>query len=107
MKHFFLTATLLLLFFSAKAQYLYPEHYLENVSSFCLDCGEPKAMPPENFPQQFMMMVDDNALKRIKGDIYLQIIIDSTGHAALLSADNQTNVSSKKLKLEQKIHQKK
>ena len=104
MKHFFLTATLLLLFFSAKAQYLYPEHYLENVSSFCLDCGEPKAMPPENFPQQFMMKVDGNALKRIKGDIYLQILIDSTGHAALLSADNQTNVSSKKLKLEQAIN---
>lgn len=104
MKHFFLTATLLLLFFSAKGQYLYPEHYLENVSSFCLDCGEPKAMPPENFPQQFMMKVDGNALKRIKGDIYLQILIDSTGHAALLSADNQTNVSSKKLKLEQAIN---
>ena len=97
-------ATLLTLFASAKAQYLYPEHYLEKVSSFCLDCGEPQAMPPSDFPQHFMMLLNEKALKKVNGDIYVQLLVDSTGRVQLLSADNRTNVSSKKLNLQHAIN---
>lgn len=99
-----LTLAVCLLFFAiTKAQYLYPEHYLEKVSSFCLDCGNPQAMPPDDFLQQFMIRLDEKALQHVNGDIYVQILVDSTGNARLLSADNRTNVKSKKLKLQQSI----
>ncbi|MBP5327969.1 MAG: hypothetical protein J6Y98_08670 [Bacteroidales bacterium] len=96
--------SLLFFFAPSKAQYLYPEHYLEKVSAFCLDCGEPQAMPPSDYPQRFMMLLNEKALKKIEGDIYVQILVDSTGKAQLLSADNQSNVSSKKLNLQHAIN---
>lgn len=89
----------MLICLSLSAQYIYPEHYNERPSQFCLDCGEPQAMPPADMLQQMMTRFNKKALQNIDGDIYLQVLVDSVGNARLLSADNQTNVKSKKLRL--------
>ena len=89
---------------SLSAQYLYPEHYKEKISSFCLDCGDPKAMPPDDMLQQMLLEFNKKAVLKVEGDIYIQVLVDSVGNARLLSADNRTNVKSKKLRLRQAVN---
>lgn len=86
------------------AQFLYPEHYKEKVTSLCLDCGNPKAMPPDDMLQQMLLHFNRKAVLKIEGDIFIQVLVDSVGNARLLSADNRTNVKSKKLGLRKAVN---
>ena len=94
----------LLICSTVSAQYLYPEHYKEKISSFCLDCGNPQAMPPDDMLQQMWLEFNMKAALKVEGDIYIQVLVDSVGNARLLSADNRTNVKSKKLRLRQAVN---
>lgn len=94
----------LLICSTVSAQYLYPEHYKEKISSFCLDCGNPQAMPPDDMLQQMWLEFNKKAALKVEGDIYIQVLVDSVGNARLLSADNRTNVKSKKLRLRQAVN---
>ena len=89
---------------SASAQYLYPEHYMKNVSNFCLDCGDVKAEPLSDAWMRMNSAFNSKALKEANGEIVVQILVDTFGCARLLSADNKTGVSSKKLCLEKAIN---
>ena len=88
----------------AKAQYLFKEHYELKVSQFCLDCGNPQAEPPYDMASRLLTAFNQKSLDKIRGDIYVQILVDSTGRAQLLSADNRTNVKSKKLRLQEAVN---
>jgi hypothetical protein len=82
----------------AQGQHLYNEKYNDcSFNSFCLDCGEVKAQPPQNFLNELIAKFNPKSLKEIKGSIEVQILIDSVGNPCLLSADNQSNIKSKKL----------
>jgi len=95
-----------LLFFNVMSgQNLYPEKYQNcSVSRFCLDCSEIKAEPPHNFVKKFLNELNQKALNKITGTIEVQILIDSNGNPCLLSAENKSNIKSKKLKLEKGIN---
>ena len=67
------------------------------LSSFCLDCGEPKAEIPQTFNEELLRNLDPKSLNAINGDIEIQILIDSLGIPCLLSASNQTNIKLNKL----------
>lgn len=96
--------TLMCILVPAKAQYLFKEHYELKVSQFCLDCGNPQAEPPYDMASRLLTAFNQKSLDKIQGDIYVQILVDSTGRAQLLSADNQTNVKSKKLRLQEAVN---
>lgn len=86
-------------------QNLYPEKYQNCIlSRFCLDCSEIKAEPPHNFVKKFLNELNQKALNKISGTIEVQILIDSNGNPCLLSAENKSNIKSKKLKLEKGIN---
>ena len=86
-------------------QYLYPEKFEGcNTSRFCLDCGDRKAEPPITFGIELFTKLDAKSLTKIKGVIEVQILIDSVGNPCLLSAKNNSNVKSKKLKLQYGIN---
>lgn len=104
MRQWIFVSACLLMIPSLKGQYLYPEHYKVKIETFCLDCGNPHAMPPQNIVNQFVKLFNKKALQTIEGDIRIQILVDSTGKAQLLSADNQSNVSSKKLNLQKAVN---
>lgn len=104
MKKLCLLLTMLLVTATLKAQHLYPEHYSFKGSRFCLDCGDPKAMPPDDICTRLLKAFNKKAIKNIEGDIYVQVLIDSEGKAQLVSADNQSNVTSKKLRLQKAIN---
>lgn len=104
MKKTILLLALMITGLNLSAQYIYPEHYKEKVSSFCFDCGTPKAMPPANMQQLMLQQFNEKALRKIEGSIYIQVLVDSTGNARLLSADNRTNVKSKKLRLQKAVN---
>lgn len=82
-----------------RAQYLYPEHYTHDGSSFCLDCGDVKAQYPADYPRRLASAFGSKA-KQASGTILVQILIDPRGNARLLSADNRSVVASRKLRLE-------
>jgi hypothetical protein len=103
MKYITLTIGLFIINF-AFGQHLYPEKYDEcKLSRFCLDCGDTKAELPQDFVSDFISNLNEKSLRKIKGSITVQILVDSIGKPCLLSAKNESNVKSKKLGLQNGI----
>ena len=105
MKEIIIIVTLNILSAYAFGQYLYTEKFDNcKLSQFCLDCGEVKAQPPQSLLKELARNFDDTGLKIIKGQLEIQILIDSSGKPCLLSANNQTNIKSEKLNLQYAIN---
>ncbi len=104
MRRFAFLLTLLVCIYAVSAQHLYPEHYPIKVSSFVLDDGRLGVKPLPDAWERMSKAFNANELKQANGVIIVQILVDSTGHAQLLSADNKTNVSSDKLELQKAVN---
>ena len=105
MKHTFLIGLLFLTVQTVFGQHLYPEKYDDcKLSSFCLDCGEPKAEVPRDAVESILSGLNQKSLKKINGLIRVQILVDTLGNSCLLSSENSTNVSSKNLGLKKAIN---
>ena len=74
------------------------------MTSFCLDCGDPKAQPPKSIVDELVNNLDKKSLSKISGTVEVQILIDENGKPCLLSSVNQANISSKKLDLQKAIN---
>ncbi len=105
MKQILLIGLVIFTFQTSFGQNLYPEKYDDcKLSRFCLDCGDPKAELPENGVNDILDGLNQKSLKRIAGTIKVQILLDSLGKPCLLSSENNTKVSSKKLDLQEAIN---
>jgi ligand-binding sensor domain-containing protein len=105
MKHGFLIGLLFLSVQTVFGQHLYPEKYEEcKLSRFCLDCGEPKAEVPQDAVESILSGLNQKSLKKINGLIRVQILVDTLGNSCLVSSENSTGVSSKKLGLQNAIN---
>lgn len=105
MKHTFLIGLLFLTAQTVFGQHLYPEKYDEcKLSRFCLDCGEPKAEVPQDAVESILSGLNQKSLKKINGLIRVQILVDTLGNSCLVSSENSTDVSSKKLGLQNAIN---
>jgi ligand-binding sensor domain-containing protein len=105
MKHTLLIGLLFLTVQSAFGQHLYPEKFDGcKMSRFCLDCGEPKAELTKDAVKSILNGLNQKSLKKINGLIRVQILVDTLGNSCLLSAENGTNVTSKKLGLQNAIN---
>jgi ligand-binding sensor domain-containing protein len=94
-----------LVFFKTQAQHLYPEKFDNcNITSFCLDCGNPQAEQPENIVNDIIAGINKKTFAKLTGTIEVQILIDENGMPCLLSAHNKTGVSTKKLNLQEAIN---
>jgi ligand-binding sensor domain-containing protein len=86
-------------------QNLYPEKYADcKLGRFCLDCGEPKAQLPEDALETILSGLNQKSIKKINGIVRVQILVDTLGNSCLISSENSTNVSSKKLDLQNAIN---
>ena len=47
--------------------------------------------------------LDEKSLKKIKGTLFLQIIVELNGNSCLISLQNETNIKSKKINLKENI----
>jgi len=104
MKQSILIGILFLITQSTFGQHLYPEKYEDcKLSRFCLDCGEPKAELPKDAVESILNGLNQKSLKKINGLIRVQILVDTLGNSCLLSSENGTNVTSKKLGLQNAI----
>jgi ligand-binding sensor domain-containing protein len=105
MKNIILTVTLAISTTCGFGQNLYSEKFDNcKLSQFCLDCGDTKAQPPQSLIQELINNFDASTLKKARGQLEIQILIDSFGNPCLLSANNQTNAKSKKLGLQYAIN---
>jgi ligand-binding sensor domain-containing protein len=71
--------------------------------SFCLDCGETKAQSESNINQYFKKKLT-NISSKLKGQVFVQVIVDSIGNQCVKSLESKTNKRIKKLKLKDKIN---
>jgi hypothetical protein len=105
MRQLFLIGILFLTVQAAFGQHLYPEKYDGcKLSRFCLDCGEPKAELPDDAVEAIINGLNQKSLKKINGLIRAQILVDTLGKPCLISSENSTNISSKKLELQNAIN---
>lgn len=105
MKQTLLIGLLFLTVQTVFGQHLYPEKYDDcKLSRFCLDCGDPKAELPDKLVETIISGLNQKSLKKINGTIKVQILVDTLGQACLISSENNTNVSSKKLDLQNAIN---
>ena len=105
MKQSILIGILFLITQSTFGQHLYPEKYEGcKLSRFCLDCEEPKAELPKDAVESLLNGLNQKSLKKINGLIRVQILVDTLGNSCLLSSENGTNVTSKKLGLQNAIN---
>ena len=80
---------------ASSGQNLYPEKFDGCITvRFCLDCGTPKVVIPDDLDTQLTTRLDRKSLKSITGEIEIQVLIDSTGIPCLLSAQNRTNIKA-------------
>ena len=105
MKQTFLIGLLFLTVRTVFGQHLYPEKYDDcKLSRLCLDCGDPKAELPDNVAETILSGLNQKSLKKINGAVKVQILFDTLGKPCLISSENNTNVSSKKLDLQKAIN---
>lgn len=105
MRKIFLLSLFLISLTTSYSQNLYPEKYEDcHLTSFCLDCGDTQAQPPKSITNELVNKFNQKKLSKIEGTIDVQILIDDNGKPCLLSSLNQTNVTSKKLNLQNAIN---
>ncbi len=100
-----LSFILILITFELNAQNLYDEKFENcNLTNFCLDCGDIKAKPQPTILDEIVNNLDKSNFSKTTGTIEVQILIDENGKPCLVSAKNNTNISSKKLNLQKAIN---
>lgn len=57
----------------------------------------------EDFLKPVFYDLKEDIRKKLDGELKLQILVDQDGNACLVSADNKTNVPSKKLKIDKTV----
>lgn len=104
------TALLLVLFvlyvLPLHAQHLYDEKF-ENckLSTFCLDCGDPKAQPPKTIFKEMIARIGEQKWNSLNGTLEIQILVDTAGKPCLLSADNKTNMTSANMNIKNAVNE--
>lgn len=100
------TILVLLTFFNSYSQNLFSEQFADchqSRFSFCLDCGETKAQSESDINQYFKKELTEISSK-LKGQVFVQVIVDSIGNQCVKSLQAKTNKNIKKLKLKDKIN---
>jgi len=93
------------IFFNLNAQNLYDEKFDNcHLTSFCLDCGDTKAQPQNTILDEIIANLNTSNFSKANGKIEVQILVDADGKPCLISAKNETNISSKKLNLQKAIN---
>ena len=90
---------------TATAQHLFKEHYDEcTTERFALESEiENAKIDEQKIVALLLKDLDEKQLKRLKGKLTLQILVDTDGTSCLLSVENEINIKSKVLNLKDKI----
>ena len=91
--------TILLITTNLYSQNIFIEKYDDcHIGKFCLDCGNPKAKFENDIDNYFRNKVK-NIPKKLKGNIYAQILVDSIGNQCVKSIQRDVNENTKNLKI--------
>jgi ligand-binding sensor domain-containing protein len=99
-----LIITILLITTNLYSQNIFIEKYDDcHIAKFCLDCGNPKAKF-ENDIDSYFKKEFTNFSKTLKGNVYVQILVDSIGKQCVKSIQRDVNISTENLKIREKIN---
>ena len=106
MKKVLLLAIIVFFFITIKAQNLFPEKFNDcNLTEFCLDCGDTKGVYKGDLNQFFSQKFSPSKLRGVEGSVFVQILIDSSGHQCVLSIGNRTTGKFSKIELRKTINE--
>tara|TARA_R110001583_G_C5605365_1_gene404873 strand:+ start:67 stop:1515 length:1449 start_codon:yes stop_codon:yes gene_type:complete len=99
-----LVITILLITTNLYSQNIFIEKYDDcHIGKFCLDCGSPKAKFANDIDSYFKKKLTDFS-KKLKGNIYVQILVDSIGNQCVKSIQRDVNISTENLKIRETIN---
>jgi ligand-binding sensor domain-containing protein len=86
-------------------QNLYPQKFTDcALSGFCLDCGDIKGVYEGDLNGYFADIFKPGDLSKIEGTVFVQLLIDSTGHQCVISIGNKAKGNISKLDLRGKLN---
>ncbi|WP_282053358.1 ligand-binding sensor domain-containing protein [Maribacter luteus] len=101
----FLVIVSILIATNLYSQNIFIEQYDDcNVGEFCLDCGNPKAKSSSDIDAYFKNVLT-GIPKKLKGDIYVQVIVDSLGNQCVKSIQRDLNQSSHNLEIRRLVNE--
>lgn len=87
------------------SQNIFIEKYDDcGVGKFCLDCGNPKAKSDSDINAYFKSKLT-GIPKTLKGNIYVQVIVDSLGNQCVKSMQRDVNQSTQNLEIRRVINE--
>jgi len=99
-----LVITILLITTNLFSQNIFIEKYDDcHIGKFCLDCGNPKAKFVNDIDSYFKKELTDIP-KKLKGNIYVQILVDSIGNQCVKSIQRDVNKNTENLKIRETIN---
>jgi sugar lactone lactonase YvrE len=99
-----LVITILLITANLYSQNIFIEKYGDcHIGKFCLDCGNPKAKFKNDINSYFKKELTGLS-KKLKGNIYVQILVDSLGNQCVKSIQRDVNKNTDNLKIKEVIN---
>ena len=101
----FLVIVTILIATNLYSQNIFIEQYDDcNVGKFCLDCGNPKARSNSDIDAYFKNKLTAIP-KKLKGHIYVQVIVDSLGNQCVKSMQRDVNQNSRNLEIRKLVNE--
>lgn len=84
-----------------QAQNLFPETFDNcHISRFSLESDSTTAViNPQTFMLEFWTSIDSASARSIRGELKIQLLVDTLGNSCVISIENETNTDSKLLNL--------
>jgi len=92
--------------FSTFSQNLFKEVFEAcRTERFLVESDSISIQPVEDLIEILAFNMDEEVIKEIRGVLLIQVVVDQKGRSCLLSAENSTNIPTKKLFLKEMIDQ--
>ena len=102
MKQVLLVLFFQVFFYTSKCQNIYSEKYNGcNTLKFNVENERLVESNKDSLLQAFISNINPKYLKKLKGTIYLQVLVDSVANPCCLSIKNESNIASDKLTLKE------
>lgn len=97
---------LFLLAFQGYGQQLFAETFEKcNTDRFVMESDSVTIQPVEDLIEVLSINMEEETIEKIRGVLFIQILVDQRGRSCLLSAENSTNIATEKLFLKELIDQ--
>src|SRR5699024_7518781 len=101
---FLIVFFLLLTALQGHSQHIFAEKFGKcNTDRFVMESDSITIQPVEDLIEVLSINMEEETVKKIRGILFLQVLVDQKGRSCLLSAENSTNIATEQLFLKDLI----